>query len=252
MTNRYGLIGFPLGHSFSKKYFTNKFLNQSIEAVYDLFPLEDVSQLHTILKEFPDLRGLNVTIPHKQKVIPLLDSISGEAAKINAVNTIRVSRVNGKPFLEGYNTDAPAFEAELLEFTDGIENKAVEFALILGTGGASAAVAYVLDKLEWEYQFVSRNANKNNTITYADLSESIVSRSKLIINCTPLGMHPDIETLPQIPYSAVTPEHYLFDLVYNPELTAFLIKGKQQGAHTQNGLGMLHRQAELAWDIWQK
>ncbi len=248
MTNRYGLIGFPLGHSFSKKYFTNKFLNHSIDAVYDLFPLEDVSQLHTILTEFTDLIGLNVTIPHKQKIIPLLDSISDEAAIINAVNTIRISRVNGKPFLEGYNTDAPAFEAELIEFTSGQKR----IALILGTGGASAAVAYVLGELGWEYQFVSRNAKKPNSITYADLTESIVSKSKLIINCTPLGMHPDIDTLPQIPYSAVTPQHYLFDIVYNPELTAFLIRGKQQGAHIRNGLGMLHRQAELAWDIWQK
>lgn len=248
MTSRYGLIGFPLSHSFSKTYFKEKFTRESIDAVYDLFPLEDINGLPGLIKENPDIRGLNVTIPHKQQVVKFLDSVSDEAARINAVNVVKVFVKPNGYRLEGYNTDAPAFESELIDFAGTQPSN----ALILGTGGASAAVAYVLGKLGWEYKFVSRSPEKEDTIGYLQLNEGIIAQTRLIVNTTPLGMYPGISGCPAIPFSFINADHLLFDLVYNPEQTTFLLNGMKYGAKTRNGLGMLHKQAEMAWEIWKK
>lgn len=247
MKKRYGLIGYPLGHSFSRVYFTAKFNNEHIDADYDLFPLEDISQLKKLLEGNPDIAGLNVTIPHKQRIIPLLDRLSDEVSMINAVNVVKITRQNNDLILHGYNTDAPAFESELLEFT----GKEPGFALVLGTGGAAAAVTYVLGKHGWTYSMVSRQPESGSVLSYNDLTESVFNKAKLIVNTTPLGMFPNTEGYPSIPYHLITSKHYLFDLVYNPETTTFLEKGSQQGANTRNGLGMLYKQAEYAWKIWQ-
>jgi shikimate dehydrogenase len=248
MTSRYGLIGFPLGHSFSKSYFSDKFAKEAIDASYDLFPIDNINLLPKLLKDNHGIKGLNVTIPYKQKVIKMIDCMNDEAATINAVNVIKVIKQSDEFILEGYNTDAPAFEAELVDFTGVYPSK----ALILGTGGASAAVAYVLDKSGWEYNFVSRSHGRLNTITYHELNENIMAQTRLIINTTPLGMHPDISSCPLIPYNRLSTDHFLFDLVYNPAKTTFLLNGEKYGAKTRNGLGMLYKQAELAWEIWQK
>lgn len=248
MTSRYGLIGFPLGHSFSKGYFSDKFANESINAVYDLFPIESINLLPQLLKDNHDIKGLNVTIPYKQQVVRFLDSISDEAARINAVNVIKVCKQSDELILEGYNTDAPAFESELVDFAGVYPSN----ALVLGTGGASAAVAYALEQSGWEYKFVSRSPGRLNTICYQDLNEGLMAQTKLIINTTPLGMYPQISGCPPIPYNMVGADHLFFDLVYNPAETTFLANGKKFGAKTRNGLGMLHKQAELAWELWQK
>jgi shikimate dehydrogenase len=252
MHSRYGLIGFPLSHSFSKKYFTEKFTREAIDSTYELFQIDSVHKINDIISNYQDLRGFNVTIPYKQQIIPLVNKLSDEAARIQAVNTVRVVRENGQIMLEGYNTDAPAFETELLAFMP----KFPQYALILGTGGASAAVAYVLKKLNIEIQFVSRtpkqSSSSNNILSYEQLSNQLIDKVKLIINCTPVGMYPNSHLSPQIPYNILTPEHYLFDLVYNPEMTEFLKRGQEHGTQTRNGLGMLYKQADLAWNIWNR
>lgn len=247
MFSRYGLIGYPLSHSFSKKYFTGKFSSLKIDSLYDLFPIESIADLPNLLNEHDDLKGLNVTIPYKRQIIDLLDELSDEARKINAVNTVKISRVNNKIYLKGFNTDAPAFESELIDFTNNTKGN----ALILGTGGASAAVAFVLEKLDWDFHFVSRKPSNEKTISYDALDDALMQKTKLIVNTTPVGMYPNLDNLPKIPYSGLSGNHFLFDLVYNPELTEFLKKGQMQGAKIRNGLGMLHKQAELAWSIWQ-
>lgn len=248
MISRYGLIGYPLSHSFSKKYFTDKFCQNDIEAIYDLFPIANISEFHHLLDQHNDLKGLNVTIPYKKQIMELLDELSDEAHSIKAVNTIKILKEQNRIYLKGYNTDAPAFESELLDFAGNTPGK----ALILGTGGASAAVAFVLSKLNWEFKFVSRNPIQNDTIGYQSIDEELIRQTKLIINTTPLGMHPNMDSSPDLPYYALTSKNLLFDLVYNPELTSFLKKGQLQGAKTRNGLSMLHKQAELAWNIWQQ
>ncbi|HLN53061.1 MAG TPA: shikimate dehydrogenase [Lentimicrobium sp.] len=247
MSSRYGLVGFPLSHSFSKRYFSDKFLKESIEGVYELFPITSIDGIYGILNSYNDLKGLNVTIPYKQQIIPLLNSLSPEANQIGAVNTVKVVYHHNKPELIGYNTDAPAFEGELLKFMKNLPDK----ALVLGTGGASAAVVYVLKKLGIQFKFVSRKPRQPQAISYEEVTKDVIVGTRLIINCTPLGMAPNFSTFPGIPYEYLSSEHYLFDLVYNPEETEFLKKGKQQKAHVINGLGMLHSQAELSWNIWQ-
>ncbi len=247
MKERYGLIGYPLGHSFSQKYFTQKFNNLKIDAVYDLLPIQQISQLGNILDKYDDLCGFNVTIPHKQAVLSKLNSLSDEAALIKAVNTVKVTRSESGLHLRGYNTDAPAFESELLEFTSGITGN----ALIFGTGGASAAVAYVLKKHGWEFKFVSRNPMRSDCIGYNSLTKDLLNENMLLVNTTPLGMFSEVTRSPDINYAFLGEKHFLFDLVYNPELTVFLERGQQQGAKIRNGLGMLHKQAEYAWSIWQ-
>jgi shikimate dehydrogenase len=247
MNDKFGLIGFPLGHSFSKKYFTDKFTREGIAASYELFPLQDINELKSLVLKQPGLKGLNVTIPHKQVVIKLLDEVSGEVVTIKAVNTISIKTVNGKMVLKGWNTDAPAFESELIEFAGNKPST----ALVLGTGGAAAAVKFVLNKLGWHYKSVSRTPMNHDEISYDELLDDLINSTRLIVNTTPLGMFPDVDSAPPIPYSQLTDNHYLFDLVYNPVETKFMSLGKSNGAKVINGLGMLHKQAELAWEIWQ-
>lgn len=247
MNDKFGLIGFPLGHSFSEKHFTDKFTREGIDASYHLFPLQEISELKILLDSQPNLKGLNVTIPYKQAVISMLDNISEEASNINAVNTISISTINSRQILKGWNTDAPAFELELLNFYG--DKPAT--ALVLGTGGAAAAVKYILEKLRWQYKSVSRIPENDKEISYQQVTKDVITKTRLIVNTTPLGMMPNIDSAPPIPYSLLTKDHYLFDLVYNPIETKFMSLGKQQNAKVINGLGMLYKQAELAWQIWQ-
>lgn len=240
----FGLIGFPLSHSFSKKYFTEKFEKESMpNHRYELFPIPQADEFPELVQSQPNLKGINVTIPHKETVIPFLDEMDEEAAAIGAVNVIQFN--GGK--LKGYNSDVYGFELSLRKFL-GDSPKSIK-ALVLGTGGASKAIVFVLKKIGIEYQMVSRRA-KNDWLTYDTLTANIVSEHQLIINCTPLGTYPNVDFCPDLPYSALSEHHYLYDLVYNPAETLFLKKGKEQGAHTINGLEMLHLQAERAWDIW--
>jgi shikimate dehydrogenase len=241
--NLYGLIGFPLTHSFSKKYFTEKFQKENIaDSKYELFEIKDVSQILEVVKTNRDLKGLNVTIPHKENVIQFLDEIDSAAKEIGAVNVIKIN--TGK--LKGYNSDYYGFRQSLINFIG--ETKNIK-ALILGTGGAAKAVKAALQDLNISYRFVSRKKEKNN-LSYDELNENILSEYKLIINTSPLGMYPNTDIFPDIPYQYLTSEHFLFDLVYNPEETTFMEKGAEKGARTQNGLEMLHLQAEKAWEIW--
>ncbi|KAA3640402.1 MAG: shikimate dehydrogenase [Bacteroidetes bacterium] len=241
----FGLIGYPLSHSFSKKYFTEKFEKEGIlNCRYELFPLESIEKFPELVKIQPDLAGLNVTIPYKELVIPFLDELDEAAEAVGAVNTIR--KKDGK--LKGFNTDIYGFEQSLVNLLDTRDHKP-EKALVLGTGGAAKAVIYVLKKLNIDSHTVSRHAGKGY-FTYDDLNDHIIGEHRLIINTTPLGMSPNINNLPLIPYPSLGPEHFLFDLVYNPAITAFLAKGKNAGAAISNGLEMLYLQAEKAWDIW--
>lgn len=255
---KYGLIGYPLTHSFSKKYFTEKFLKNGLgDHEYELYPLQNLSDLPELINSTPGLCGLNVTVPHKIGVMFYLDKIDPAAKEIDAVNCIKI--VNHEPVgaffsgelspmkvrLEGYNTDAFAFEASLRPLLKEYHQK----ALVLGNGGAARAVAYVLNKLDISYRIVSRRAIGQH-FSYEQLNADIMKERLLIINTTPLGMAPDIEGCPDIPYKLLTPKHLLYDLVYNPEETEFLKRGKAQGAAVKNGLEMLHLQAEKSWEIW--
>lgn len=244
---KFGLIGYPLSHSFSKKYFSEKFEAERItDAVYELYPIASIDELPQLLKSNPELIGMNVTIPYKQQVIPFLDEIDPKAEAIGAVNTIHLN--NGK--LKGYNTDYLGFKESLIKF---IGSKAKpESALILGTGGASKAVTAALSDLAISYQLVSRSVSSGH-LAYEDLNEShhhLITQSPLIINTTPLGTHPNTEELPELPYHLLTPDHMLYDLVYNPLVTAFMQKGIDAKCWVKNGLEMLHGQAEAAWKIW--
>ena len=242
----YGLIGFPLDHSFSARYFAGKFDKESLpDCEYRNFPLPELNNLHDLIRQEKQLKGLNVTIPYKEKVIPLIDSMDKDAEKICAVNTIKIIRKNEAIQLLGFNTDMLGFKDSLKPF---LKSK-IKKALILGNGGASKAVKYVLKNLEIEYTIVSRRAQKS-CIKYEDLQGEIMDSSKLIINTTPLGTIPDIDTCPPIPYEYITKKHILYDLVYNPSETLFLRKGKLKGARIKNGLEMLERQAEASWKIW--
>lgn len=241
----FGLVGFPLGHSFSKRYFTAKFEQEGFAGEYLNFELENIHSLREVIGQYPDLKGLNITIPYKEKVIGLLDGVSGEAQKVGAVNTIKIDRSNGTLVLTGYNTDVPGFKFSLLEFIP----QDIDKALILGNGGAAKAVRYALESLHMQVLTVSRTPCKPNEIGYQDI-DNYISDYKLVVNTTPLGTWPNTEACPPIPYPALTPGHYLYDLVYNPETTEFMKRGKAYGAHTHNGLKMLHIQAEEAWKIW--
>ncbi|MBK7504979.1 MAG: shikimate dehydrogenase [Bacteroidetes bacterium] len=242
MLKKYGLIGYPLSHSFSKGYFTEKFKKEGIEnAAYETYPLEKISDFTTLLQNNPELVGLNVTIPYKEAIIPYLDELSEEAKKIGAVNTIKI--INGKKI--GYNSDVVGFEKSLIQHLKPTHNK----ALVLGTGGAAKAVWFVLEKLNIPYLKVSRTASEN-IIAYDTISIDLVKEYPLIINTTPLGMSPKLETKPDIPYQALTKNHFLYDLVYNPQTTLFLEMGQKMGATIQNGLPMLHGQAERSWELW--
>jgi shikimate dehydrogenase len=243
----YGLIGFPLSHSFSKQYFSEKFLREKLTGCrYENFPLASLDALPALIESYPELMGLNVTIPYKEKVLDMLDRMDENARAIGAVNTIKITRGQGKPMLEGYNTDAFGFYASLQPLLD----RNVKSALILGTGGASKAVGYVLNNLGISCLFVSRNPRRGDHISYTELCGPVLYNFQLVVNTTPVGMVPDTEACPDIPYEFLTEKHLLYDLVYNPPETMFLRKGKEMGAHTANGMGMLQLQAEKAWEIW--
>ena len=239
---RYGLIGKPLSHSFSQRYFTEKFEREGLlDHRYDLFELDGIDELRVLVGETSGLRGLNVTIPFKQTVLPLLDAVDRLAAAVGAVNTIRVE--GGK--LIGFNTDVEGFRQTLMPLLQGRKPR----ALVLGSGGASRAVAFVLKELGIKFRVVSRSRERGD-MTYDLVEPIVVDVCTLIINTTPLGMHPDTASLPPIPYEAIGPKHVLIDLVYNPERTAFLSEGQRRGAVIANGSQMLRAQAEASWRIW--
>ena len=283
----YGLLGYPLGHSFSRAFFNDKFSREGIDAEYVNFELPDVAALPELIAAHPTLRGLNVTIPHKQAVIPFLDELSDEARAIGAVNVIRIGPsprsprggescishgmdANGKevppptggvregPHLTGFNSDVIGFRDSLRPLLQAHHRR----ALVLGTGGASKAVCHALDSLGIEWRYVSRNGGtsavsglggfsaEKSPLPYSAITPSLLTDYTLIINCTPLGMSPKIDTCPDIPYDALTPRHLLYDLVYNPEETLFLRRGREHGATTKNGLEMLHLQALASWRFW--
>ena len=243
---QFGLIGLPLGHSFSKKFFSTKFETENIDAQYDLYELQNVSEL-LALKEKSQLCGLNVTIPYKQQVIPLLDELDETAAEIGAVNVIKFIRKDGGLRLKGYNSDAIGFENSISPLLKGCHKK----ALILGTGGASKAIDYTLRKLGIITTFVSRTA-KDGALTYGQLTKDVMADYLVIVNASPVGTFPHVDKCPDIPYQFLGSDHLLFDAVYNPPLTLFLRKGQEQGAQVLNGEGMLIGQAQAAWKIWEE
>jgi len=236
-----GLIGYPLSHSFSKKYFAEKFERENInDWQYDLFPLERIELIPELLKKHPSLIGLNVTIPYKEAVIPYLNEVH-ESAAFGAVNTIKI---DGKK-LTGYNTDVYGFEHSLKPLL----KKHHKAALILGTGGAAKAVAAVFARLGIEFKYVSRTPSAGQ-FSYKNINNNTINNYTLIVNTTPLGMYPNTDACPDIPYQSLTSRHILYDLVYNPNVTTFLKNGKKQDTYIKNGLEMLYLQAEKAWAIW--
>lgn len=240
---KFGLIGKKLGHSFSKKYFTEKFLREGVtDAVYELYELPSAEELPQLLLQEPELVGLNVTVPYKEQVIPLLDELDEAAAKIGAVNTIKISGGRTK----GYNTDYIGFKDSLEAFYPEQERGQ---ALVLGTGGAAKAVWAALDALQIPYKRVSRKEGEEQ-LSYAQLIPELIQKYNLIINTTPLGMYPQVLEAPELPYESITSRYYFYDLVYNPEQTLFLQHAAGKGAKALNGLPMLHLQAEAAWSIW--
>lgn len=240
----FGLIGFPLIHSFSKRYFTEKFEREAIDARYDLFELKNLDEFPALIQQVV-LNGLNVTIPYKEKVITYLDELDETAAQIGAVNVIRFIRNGNVLKLKGYNSDAIGFEKSIAPVLNDFHH----YALILGTGGASKAIDYVLKKLGLETLLVSRNLTTTG-LTYSQLNQNILSKYTVIINATPVGTFPHSGECPDIPYEFLTSEHLLYDVVYNPSETLFLKNGKEHGAQTLNGEGMLIGQAIAAWEIW--
>jgi len=243
---KFGLIGYPLEHSFSKKYFEEKFQKESIsDTIYRNYPLKNISELPALIENDPEICGLNVTIPYKKEVISLLDYIDSEASSAGAVNVIKILRNKDEVILKGYNTDIYGFRESLRPLIEGYTGNAV----ILGTGGSSSAVAYVLSELGIKTIFVSRQP-KPGCITYKDLTENIIKSSHLIVNTTPVGMYPATGNKPDIPYESLTSEHILYDLIYNPEQTLFLKEGVIRGCRVMNGITMLILQAEKSWEIW--
>jgi shikimate dehydrogenase len=240
-----GLIGYPLTHSFSEKYFSEKFREEKISGYsYKNFPVDSIEKFPEVVNQ-PGLVGLNVTIPYKEQVIPFLDTIDETARQIGAVNTIKITGHGGKRHLAGYNTDAYGFQRSMSPHLRPVH----QHALILGTGGASKAVQFVLNRLNIEYKIVSRQAGEN-TIGYPDLCLSLMRKYLIIINTTPLGTFPDVDAFPDIPYDLLSEKHLLYDLVYNPPETKFLRLGKKKGAMVINGYEMLKLQAEKSWEIW--
>lgn len=240
---QFGLLGKSLKHSFSPQYFANKFVKEGIaDANYQAFELATIKAFESLRKDYPNLAGLNVTIPYKEEIIPYLDQLAATAKAVGAVNTIQFKNNQ----LIGHNTDLIGFQKSLIELLDGVIPMQV---LILGTGGAAKAVAYSLDQLAISYKYVSRKPAANQ-LSYADLDEHTISSYPLLINTTPVGMYPNIEAAPQLAYEGLSSAHFCYDLTYNPEETLFLKKAKVQGAKCCNGLAMLHGQAEAAWEIW--
>lgn len=247
MHSTYGLIGYPLGHSFSKGYFTHFFEQQEIDAEYKNFELPSIEALPTILNDEPALRGFNVTIPYKQQVIPYLHELDTAAETIGAVNVVKVTRCNDHIYLKGYNTDVIGFSDSISPLLQSHHTH----ALILGTGGASKAVAYALQQLGLGIQYVSRTS-REGILSYDELTPEIMARHTVIVNTTPLGMHPKTDECPPLDYTQITSRHLLFDVVYNPEKTLFLQSGEQAKATICNGMAMLIGQAKAAWRIWNE
>ncbi len=246
--NKYGLLGYPLCHSFSKTFFNQKFKSENIDAEYVNFEIPTIKELKDVIKENPDLKGLNVTLPYKTQVIPLLDDIDEDAKVIGAVNVIKLTKGHfGKTKLKGYNSDVIGFK----ESIEPLLNESHRKALILGTGGASKAVFQGLKQLGIASTLVSRTAKKS-CITYSEITPKIMEQYTVIVNTTPLGMYPDVDACPNIPYDLLTPNHLLYDLLYNPDETLFMKKGKERGAVVKNGLEMLLLQAFVSWEIWNK
>lgn len=242
---KYGLIGYPLGHSFSMGYFNEKFKNEAINAVYENFEIPDIQDITTVIGSNPDLAGFNVTIPYKEKVMDYLDYIAPEAAEIGAVNVVKVTHNGERAVLKGFNSDVVGFVNSIKPLLRPLHKK----ALVLGTGGASKAVEYGLRKLGLETIKVSRT-EKDNTIIYGQVTPELLSEYKVIVNCTPCGMAPHFDECPNLPYDSIDDSFLLYDLIYNPEETLFLRKGKEKDATVKNGLEMLLLQAEEGWNIW--
>ncbi len=242
--DRYGLVGFPLGHSFSAGYFAEKFAREGITGcTYENFPIEQAGAIRRSLPA--DLRGFNITIPHKQAILPLLDELDPEAGAVGAVNCVKVL---GSGVWRGYNTDVYGFERALEGLLAGLDRPR---ALVLGSGGAARAVRYVLNKRGVPFYTVSRTPSGDRTLAYDQVTPALLADYRLLINTTPLGMSPNTEQCPSLPYEALTPQHRLFDLIYNPAETLFLHRGRAAGAVVKNGLEMLILQAERSWEIWQ-
>ena len=246
----FGIIGFPLTHSFSQKYFSEKFIKENIsDCEFKIFPIENINNFPNIIKENENLCGLSVTIPYKEKIISFLDEIDNIAQSIGAINSIKIFYKNGKRFLKGYNTDVFGFQQTIKPFLD-INH---ERALILGSGGASKAVQYVLKEIGIDFLIVKRGEiSKRNEINWSEINDNIIKSHQLIINTTPLGMFPNIEKYPEIPYENITSKYLLYDLIYNPEKTKFLEFGEKKNAIVLNGLQMLHFQAKMSWKIWNE
>jgi len=245
----FGLIGYPLEHSFSPAYFSQKFQSENItDCSYQLFPIYSLAEFHDLLRKNQNLYGLNVTIPFKEDIKEYLNGLDETAIRVGAVNTIKITRIGNDFNTQGFNTDVQGFAQSIKPFLATHHQR----ALILGTGGSSKAVAFILKELGIDFYFVSRNPNHEipNVFTYEELNDYIFNTFKLIINTTPLGMYPQVNNLPPIPYQYLTSEHFLYDLIYNPIETEFLKKGKDAGALTLNGLDMLKLQAEASWRIW--
>lgn len=243
--DKYGLIGYPLGHSFSVGYFNEKFSNEHINAKYINFEIPSIEDFAEVIESNPELRGLNVTIPYKEQVIPYLDSLSPEANAIGAVNVIRITRKGDKTHLKGFNSDVIGFTRSIEPLLERHHKK----ALILGTGGASKAVDYGLRSLGIETKFVSRT-KRPGFFTYEEITPEIIKDYNIIVNCTPLGMYPNTDVCPTLPYEAMDSYNLLYDLLYNPDETLFMQKGKEHGAITKNGLEMLLLQAFASWEFW--
>ena len=246
--DKYGLIGFPLGHSFSISYFNQKFQDEGIDAIYENYEISTIDALDEILSSDPNLRGLNVTIPYKEKVMPYLDHISPEARAIGAVNVIKVIHEGNDVILKGYNSDVIGFTKSIEPMLDSKWHKK---ALILGTGGASKAIDFGLRNLGLETVFVSR-FERQGTIQYQNITPEIIREYNVIVNCTPLGMYPKTEVCPNLPYEAMDSHTILYDLIYNPDETLFMKRGAEYGAQTKNGLEMLLLQAFASWEFWHE
>lgn len=243
---QYGLIGHPLGHSFSRQFFTEKFAREGVDAEYLNFDIESIEQLPQLLEEHPALQGFNVTIPYKQQVMQYLDALSDEAREIGAVNVVRVTRqLPDGPILKGFNSDIIGFMDSIRPLLKPHHRR----ALVLGTGGASKAVCVGLNRLGLEWKYVSRTP-RDGQFTYADITPDVLADYTVIVNCSPLGMSPRIDSCPELPYRSLTPQHLLYDLVYNPVQTLFMRQGRRQGATVKNGLEMLHLQALASWEFW--
>ena len=270
---KYGIIGFPLGHSFSRGFFTEKFAREGIDAQYLNFEIPDAKMLLDVLRDNPELRGLNVTLPHKQAVIPMLDELSDEAREIGAVNVIKIednrqqttdkqgSTAEGKVNSQESRGDnqqsivkLKGFNSDIIGFTESIKpllQPHHTHALILGTGGASRAIRVGLSRLGIEWTYVTRSP-REGMFAYPDLTSEVMEKYTVIVNCSPVGMFPKVDEAPNIPYELLTPKHLLFDLVYNPEDTLFMQNGRERGATVKNGLEMLHLQAVASWRFWQQ